>query len=214
MITLKRKKSTEGISLQSYAFQLRKLLLSSCSLEQLLAHHQLHQEFLSAYLPGIKSDRLSFSDRFAWKFIREINILNLNFLNREKGGTRKKTNHTSRGVYQNLEEVIDKVQSIWFPEMDTLPNIVWLKHFSTRKLAHYAKHRDEIAFSLVFDSVDAPPEILSYLAYHELLHRQVGTKVVNGRRYHHTGEFKNQEQLFPNWKNIEDEIRDYISSTL
>jgi len=210
---LKRKKRTEEISLQSYAFQLRKLLLNNCSLDRLLSYHQLHQEFLSLYSPVIKSNRLSHSDRFAWKFIREINILNLNFLNREREENRRKTNSQSLGVYQNLEEIIGKVQSIWFPEMETPPNIVWLKHFSTRKLAHYAKHRDEIAFSLVFDSIDAPPEILSYLAYHELLHRQVGTRVVNGRRYHHTGEFKNQEQLFPNWRNIEERIRNYISVT-
>lgn len=208
----KKKKTTGDLSIQSYAFQLRKLLLSNCKLDQLLEHHQQHQELLATYTPLIQPYRLSFSDRFAWKFIREINILSPDYL--KKDANSHGMNHRSLGVYQNLDDIVKKVQTIWFGEMEGPPNTVWLKHFSTRKLAHYAKDRDEIAFSLIFDSPDAPPEILSYLAYHELLHRQVGAKVINGRRYHHTGEFKNQEQLFPNWRDIEDQIRNYVSSTV
>ena len=206
-----KKNTTSDLSIQSYAFQLRKLLLSNCALDQLLEQHQAHQELLATFVPLIQPEKLSFSDRFAWKFIREINILSPDYLNKEQKPPNKY--HRSLGVYQNLDEIVKKVQTIWFGEMDGPPNTVWLKHFSTRKLAHYAKDRDEIAFSLIFDSPDAPPEILSYLAYHELLHRQVGAKVINGRRYHHTGEFKNQEQLFPNWRDIEDQISLYVSST-
>ena len=211
------KQTKNSISLQSYAFQMRKLLIQGCPLDSLLSVHKKHQSFLLEFSPQIQSGKLPFSDRFAWKFIREINILNLNFLdenNAPKNGHSHPQISTAQGVYQDLSKIVAKVQEIWFPAMENLPRIVWLNHFSTRKLAHYAKHRDEIAFSLIFDSPDAPPEILSYLAYHELLHRRVGSKIVNGRRYHHTGEFKNQEQLFPNWKEIERQIRDYIVKTL
>ncbi len=207
-------KTDKKISLQSYAFRLRKLLVSGCSLDHLLIQHQHHQKVLAEYTPFIKPEKLSYGDRFAWKFMREINILSTGFLNNSTPGTEAETNGQAKGIYQDLSSVVDKVRTIWFPEMETPPNTVWLKHFSTRKLAHYAKKRDEIAFSLVFDSPDTPPEIMSYLAYHELLHRQVGVKEVNGRRYHHTGEFKSKEQLFPNWRDIESQISAFIYTTL
>ncbi len=206
------KSSDKSFSLQSYAFQLRKLLVGKCTIDQLLTQHKNHQQFLVTYACRIDPVRLSFADRFAWKFLREVNILNLNFMDKKEGS--KPKNKPTAGVYQDLIKTVQQVQSIWFPQMEDLPSVVWLKHFSTRKLAHYAKNRDEIAFSLIFDSPDAPPDIMNYLAYHELLHRQVGSKVVNGRRYHHTGEFKNQEQLFPNWRDIEDRIGKYISTTI
>lgn len=205
------KSSTQTISLQSVAFQLRKNLLRKSSLDQLLSLHQEHQKFLARYAPAIDPVRLSHTDRFAWKFLREINILNLKFLTEDPQPSR---HPSSMGIYQDIQQILAKIQSIWFPQMEDLPNAVWLKKFSTRKLAHYANNRDEIAFSLIFDSPDAPPEILNYLAYHELLHRQVGTRVVNGRRYHHTSEFKHHEQLFPNWKAVEKQITDYIIKTI
>jgi predicted metal-dependent hydrolase len=202
------KASNKMISLQSYAFRLRKQLITGCPLESLLSQHKHHQKVLANYTPRIKPEELSFGDRFAWKFMREVNILNTSFLENSVSDSQ------SRGVYQDLAAIVDKVRSIWFPHMETPPNSVWLKHFSTRKLAHYAKTKDEIAFSLIFDFADSPPEILSYLAYHELLHRQVGVKEVNGRRYHHTGEFKSKEQLFPNWRSIEKQISEYIVNTI
>jgi predicted metal-dependent hydrolase len=88
--------------------------------------------------------------------------------------------------------------------------VTWLKHYSVRKLAHYAFRDDEIAFSLIFDFPDTPAEILSYLAYHELLHRQLGAQRINGRRYAHTRDFKTRESLFPNWRRMDETIALYI----
>ncbi len=68
-----------SISLQSHAFQLRKKLLQGTSLENLLDCHAQHQQFLGEIAPHIGLSKLSLADRFAWKFLREINILNLDF---------------------------------------------------------------------------------------------------------------------------------------
>ncbi|MCP4749725.1 MAG: hypothetical protein GY866_02425 [Proteobacteria bacterium] len=205
------------VSLQSYAFRLRKTLLNGVSLQNILDYHNHHQEVLGAMAPVIDVARLSLADRFAWKFIKEINILSLNFSKRGNTDLQESLAEPRTGkavgVYQNLMDVIRNVQSIWFPEMDDFPNICWLKQYTTRKLAHYSFKNDEIAFSLIFDFLEVPAEILSYLAYHELLHRQLGTRQVNGRRYAHTREFKHQEQLFPNWREIEKKINDYILHT-
>jgi hypothetical protein len=196
-------------SLQSYAYQLRKKLLVGAPLNQLLDTHRQHQRFLEKISPELDFPQLTLSERFAWKFLREINILNLQFSKPNQGKTDKLT-VGARGVHQDLLPVVQSVQEIWFPEMTDLPNVGWLKKFSTRKLAHYAQNNDEIAISLIFDFLDVPAEILSYLAYHELLHRQLGTRRVNGRRYAHTSDFKNQEHLFPNWRDIDALLERYI----
>lgn len=207
-----------SVSLQSYAFQLRKKLLQGTSLENLLDCHTQHQQFLGEITANMRFAKLSLADRFAWKFLREVNILNLDFssnINNGKGDTQKKSlGIVGAGLYQNLPEIIRKVQEIWFADMKSLPNVVWLKHFSTRKLAHCSFNKDEIAFSLIFDFPDVPAEILSYLAYHELLHREIGVKKLNGRRYAHTREFKSQEQLFPNWRELDRQINEYLYHTI
>jgi len=215
------------ISLQSYAFQLRRKLLKGAALNELLDIHHQHQFFIEQSLSKITLAELSFSERFAWKFIREINILNTNFSQKSSDdlkADKDSDNNSDRspssgqprnslGIHQDLLPIVQSVKDIWFPDMSELPNIGWLKQFSTRKLAHYAKNNDEIAFSLIFDFLEVPAEILSYLAYHELLHRQIGTKHINGRRFAHTPDFKNQEHLFPNWHRIDKLIESYILST-
>jgi len=205
---------TFPVSLHSYAFQLRKKLLKRASLQELLDCHARHQEFLGRVSPLIGARHLSLSDRFAWKLLREINILSLDFSNEKKSANPENATQDAQGIYLNLEDVVKNVQKIWFPEMNSSPKIVWLKRFSTRKLAHYSYQADEIAFSLIFDSMDAPAEILSYLAYHELLHRQLGAKRKNGRQYAHTSEFKSHEHLFPNWRSIDKQINRYIYDTV
>ncbi len=203
-------------SLHSCAFQLRKKLLKHAPLEVLLNFHKEHQEFLARVSPLIEPRHLSYSDRFAWKFLREVNILSLDYSNEDSQNRVGEPGKapTGKGIYQDLDDVVAKVQKIWFPEMDNLPGVVWLKRFSTRKLAHFSHKLDEIAFSLIFDSMDAPAEIISYLAYHELLHRQLGSKTVKGRRYSHTGHFKDQEHLFPNWRAVDEQINQYIINTI
>lgn len=204
------------VSLHTSAFQLRKKLLKRAPVGDLLDYHREHQEFLSWISPMIDPRRLDLSDRFAWKFLREINILSLDFTKDDTIADDQPPVESTKGqgIYLNLDEVVQAVQKIWFPEMEKLPSVVWLKRFSTRKLAHYSYKLDEIAVSLIFDFIDAPAEIVSYLAYHELLHKQIGTKTVNGRRYAHTGDFKHQEHLFPNWRSIDQQISHYILNTL
>jgi len=207
-----------SVSLQSYAFQLRKKLLQGASLESLLDCHAQHQQFLGEIAPRIELSKLSLADRFAWKFLREINILNPEFANKinqtEKKSKKKISSYSGEGLYQNLPDIIKNVQEIWFSDMKSLPNTVWLKQFTIRKLAHCSFKKDEIAFSLVFDFPDVPAEILSYLAYHELLHRELGVKRLNGRQYAHTREFKSQEQLFPNWRQLDKQINEYLYHTI
>lgn len=204
---------SQTVSLHTRAFQLRKKLLKRVSLQELLDIHNAHQVFLARVTPIINPQQLDYSDRFAWKFLREINILSLDFSEDRPEYNKRSVVSPGQGIYVNLDDVVGNVQRIWFPEMNDPPAVVWLKRFSTRKLAHYSYRLDEIAFSLIFDAIDAPAEIVSYLAYHELLHRRMGARIINGRRFAHTGEFKDQEHLFPNWRSIDTQINHYIHNT-
>lgn len=215
-------KSKVPISLQSYAFQLRKQLLIGAPIQTLLEYHRNHQQILGNLKASIGKKQLPYSDRFAWKFIQKVNILSPKFTLKEdfshfepemstkRAPKGKPIKDEAMGAHQNLRFYVENVQAIWFPHMKTAPKICWLKRFTTRKLAHYAFGRDEIAFSLIFDLPDTPPELLNYLAYHELLHRELGVRTQNGRRYAHTPEFKQREDRFPDSSKMDQKITDYI----
>lgn len=207
----------KSFSFQAYAFQLRKHLLSTPSLEWLLNQHESHRKLVREIEKSISFLKMDVSDRFAWKFIRELNLLNPRFSPQSQNSSatdRKLNNSLGLGVHQNLNQIVRTVLTIWFPEMSHAPSIIWLKRFSARKLAHYSPAKDEIAFSLIFDLEDTPAEILHYLAYHELLHRNVGVKTVKGRRYAHTTEFKNKEDQYPGLDSIEVKIEKYIQKAV
>jgi len=191
------------LSLSSKAFQLRKKLLSGIPLQKLLEMDEQHRQFMVENSKKIRRQRLSPGDKFAWQFLEKLDVL--------KAGLRCKEFDPARGVSHNLQEVIELVQKIWFQDMETPPKVCWLSSYSTRKLAHYSITKDEIAFSLIFDLEEAPPDILNFLAYHELLHRELGVNKVGGRRYVHTPEFKAREKWYPNWMEMDQRINQYIN---
>lgn len=110
------------------------------------------------------------------------------------------------GIFVDLTEVVRRVSKQYFPAMDGIPKVSWTGRFSVRKLAHYSEAKDEIAFSLIFDQPGIDSDLLDYLAYHELLHREIGTVRNNGRRYAHTPEFKKRERMFPGYDQLEKSI--------
>jgi len=189
-------------SLPSKAFQLRKKLLSGLPLQKLLVMDEEHRKFLVQQGKNIRRRRLTQGEKFAWQFLEDLDIL--------KTGLRCKEFIPAKGVSHDLQHVIDQVQKIWFQDMETPVNVCWLNRYSTRKLAHYSPTKDEIAFSLIFDLNEAPPDILNYLAYHELLHRKIGINKIGDRRYAHTPEFKAREKWFPNWMEMDQRINQYI----
>lgn len=203
METSFRVKKESAPSISSYAFRLRKRLLQGAEMDQLIDLHREHQGHLKNLGPMTRRHRLAEQERFAWKFLNQVNVLRPDF---KKGAEVRE----GRGIFHDLDDIIEQTRRMWFPQMETRPKAVWLNRFSTRKLAHYNFKKDEIAFSLVFDSLKVPRRVLDFLAYHELLHKQVGVTVKNGKRYAHTPEFKRLEQLFPDHQEVERQITRYL----
>lgn len=102
-----------------------------------------------------------------------------------------------------LEESFSRINQQFFFNQMTKPNLSWGQD-SRRKLASYNFNQDEVSLSTLFK--EARPEILDYLMYHELLHREQKFRHRNGRSFYHTREFREAESQFPNKKMIEEEI--------
>lgn len=77
------------------------------------------------------------------------------------------------------------------------PNLLWSKRITGRVFGRYRKDRDEVVISQSLDDPEVPPEIVDFVVYHELLHREMGTEERNGRRRVHSPEFRRREALFP-----------------
>lgn len=73
------------------------------------------------------------------------------------------------------------------------PNLCWGKA-SRRRLGHYSYGSDTITVSAIFKR--APPEVLDYIMYHEMLHKKHKFRSSGTRSYHHTRAFRDDEKRF------------------
>jgi len=106
-----------------------------------------------------------------------------------------------------LEESFLRVNESFFEKQLEKPNLTWGQD-SFRKLASYNFHDDTITVSTLFQEVR--PEVLDYLLYHELLHKALQFKHKNGRSSYHHREFRRAEALYPQQKEIEQEIQQLL----
>jgi hypothetical protein len=102
----------------------------------------------------------------------------------------------SRGQYYDLEASYERVNRRYFNRQLEAPRLVWGKRPSHHKFGHYQPATDTVLVSRTLDNPNVPEYVLDFIVYHELLHKQLGTRVSGGRRYSHTPTFKQAEQRF------------------
>lgn len=102
-----------------------------------------------------------------------------------------------------LEASFQRNNQQFFQNTMEQPNLQW-GSASFRKLASYSYHTDTITVSTLFQQVTS--EILDYLLYHEMLHKQFQFKHANGRLSYHSPAFKKAEKLYPHQLKIEQEL--------
>ena len=95
-----------------------------------------------------------------------------------------------------------------------MPNVrlEWSYRKSYRRLGYYHPDTDTITISRIFDTSEIPSLALEYVLYHEMLHKHLGLKESNGRRYAHTHAFKQAEKRFPGAEKAEEIIMTLIRS--
>jgi hypothetical protein len=101
-----------------------------------------------------------------------------------------------QGRYFDLTVVFEKVNQEYFGGQIARPNLVWTRNPTRRKLGHYQPDKDTIAISRNLDSSRTNEILLGFIMYHEMLHKYLGVKIVNGRRYAHTTEFRKAERQY------------------
>jgi hypothetical protein len=113
----------------------------------------------------------------------------------------------TRGRHYDLAEVFDRVNAAYFDGKMPRPRLTWNKTLTHRKLGHYRLTNDTLEVSMTLDDVRVPPYVLEFVVYHELLHKQLGIEVVNGRRYAHTSEFRARERRFRHYDKAQDFLK-------
>jgi predicted metal-dependent hydrolase len=108
-----------------------------------------------------------------------------------------------RGEHFDLCETFNKVNDRYFENKLPQPRLLWSSRKTTRRLGAYHPESDTITINRRLDSADIPAYLLEYVMYHEMLHKKIGLKEVNGRRYAHTKKFRDAEQRFESYTQAE-----------
>jgi len=101
-----------------------------------------------------------------------------------------------KGHHHDLTAAFERVNRSYFGGSVDAPRLIWNRQPTTRKMGHYDITRDTVMVSMSLDSADVPAYVVEFVIYHELLHKTMGTKVVNGRRHSHTSAFRKAERAF------------------
>ena len=104
------------------------------------------------------------------------------------------------GRHYDLDEVFARVNAEYFDGALPRPRLTWNRTLTHRKLGHYHFPTDTVLISITLDSPDVPAYVVEFVMYHELLHKQMGFNVVNGRRYTHTSAFREAERRFARYE--------------
>lgn len=103
---------------------------------------------------------------------------------------------TPQGRYYNLKELFANINRNYFASKMSEPRLTWNQTLTKRKFGHYERTRDRVVISKTLDSDRIPQFVVDFVLYHELLHKEIGVKLVNGRCMAHTAEFRRQERQF------------------
>lgn len=102
----------------------------------------------------------------------------------------------AQGAFHDLGASFARVNARYFGGELPRPHLTWSRILTGRKLGHYDSIRDTVMISATLDTPKAELFVVDFLMYHELLHKRLGSRVVNGRRYSHTAEFFALERRF------------------
>ena len=116
---------------------------------------------------------------------------------------------THQGHYYNLEEIYEKLNLRYFEGKLDRPRLIWSPRHSKRRLGYYHPESDAITISRSLDNKTVQPLLVEYILYHEMLHKALGIRETNSRRYAHTGEFKKAEKKCNNYNEAIEMMRKF-----
>jgi hypothetical protein len=106
-----------------------------------------------------------------------------------------------------LEESFQRMNKAFFDNTLDKPNLCWGKK-TKRKMGHYNYRTDTI---LISEILKPSQRLLDYVMYHEMLHKKHRyTESTTGKKMHHTYAFYTDEQKYPGFETIEQELHALI----
>jgi hypothetical protein len=111
------------------------------------------------------------------------------------------------GQYHDLNLAFERVNTTYFEGQLERPHLRWNRTRTRRKYGHYDEARDTVMISQTLDAAGVPEYVIDFVVYHELLHKTLGTPVVEGRRRSHTSAFRTAERAFRRYA----EARNFIA---
>jgi hypothetical protein len=109
----------------------------------------------------------------------------------------RKRLHSAQGVYYDLDEVFESLNTRFFHGLLGRPQMSWSGERARHLLGHYDPAHNAIIISKVFDQARVPRLAMEYIVYHEMLHLKHPVKMRGGRRSVHGREFREDENAFP-----------------
>ncbi len=116
---------------------------------------------------------------------------------------------THQGHFYNLEIIFETLNLHYFEGKLDRPRLIWSPRHSRRRLGYYHPESDAITISRSLDSETVQLLLVEYILYHEMLHKSLGIRETNGRRYAHTCEFKKAEKRFNNYSRAIEMMRQF-----
>lgn len=131
---------------------------------------------------------------------RDFAKQNLKSLKKEFKG---KVTINTQGRYHDLRDIYESVNNKYFNGAISCP-ITWgmqryRGYARKRTLGSYSRHTKTIRISPLLDKKAVPRYFMEFIAYHEMLHAEMGVQEKNGRRFYHTKEFRKREKLFEDY---------------
>jgi predicted metal-dependent hydrolase len=104
---------------------------------------------------------------------------------------------SAHGRAYDLEAIFDELNLRFFHGLLARPSMTWSRVHARNRLGHYDPAHNAIVVSRVFDDFRVPRYAVEYIVYHEMLHLKHPVKLRGSRRCVHSGEFQDEERLFP-----------------
>jgi len=114
---------------------------------------------------------------------------------------------SARGQCYNLKDLFEEVNQAYFAGQLAAPRLRWTRSLTRRVFGHYQPATDTVTISQTLDTQSIPECVVRFVMYHELLHKFLGLKKVNGRRYAHTAEFRTLERQFAGYEEAQAWLR-------
>jgi hypothetical protein len=104
---------------------------------------------------------------------------------------------SAQGQVYDLDRIFARLNRRYFQGELPTPTITWSQRRTRRILGHHDRVYETITISKTLDSLEVPEWFTEYIMYHEMLHIKHPARLLNGRRYYHTGAFRSDERRFP-----------------